>query len=96
MDCRVFDNRIKVYDSYTVPKDQIETELLDIKNRYTAHCVWNRTMESLKLEWAAHNLLYSWNIRPDKTKDVDLEYPQTNFNRFVYNILGWIALMLID
>ena len=96
IDCKVLDNRIKVYDSYKVHKADIENALQELKDRYPEHCTWNRDMKSLKLEWAAHNLLYSWNIRPSKTKDVDLEYPQKWCNRFAYFILGNFALLVID
>ena len=96
MDCKVMENRIKVYDSYSVPKADIEKELLKLKERYPEHCIWNRSMRSLVLEWAAHNLLYSLNIRTEKTKDVDLDYPQEWRFRFIYSILGAIALIFID
>lgn len=95
MECKVKENRIKVYDSYLVRKADFEKELADIKNRYTGHCVWNRSIQSLKREWAAHNLLYSLNIRREKTKDVDFDYPQGFFHRFAYFILGSFALLVI-
>lgn len=44
-----------------------------LKNR---DCVLERSNFSLLLEWASHNLLYDLHIARERTKDVDLEYPQ--------------------
>lgn len=96
MECKVMENRIKVYDSFSVPKADIEKELLKLKERFPEHCVWNRSMRSMVLEWAAHNLLFSLNIKVEKTKDVDLDYPQKWYYRFAYFIIGNIALQVID
>lgn len=96
MNCKVMDNRIKIYDSYGIPKAEMEKELLVLKSKYPSHCIWNRKMKSLKLEWAAHNLLYSMKYKVEKTKDVDLDYPQKWYYKFAYFILGNVALMIID
>ena len=95
MEYKVFDNRIKIYDSYKASIDQMREELDKLQELYPNHPVWNRTRISLKHEWAAHSLLYALDYKKDKTKDVDLEYPQKWYMKIVYSILGNLAFFVI-
>ena len=47
------------------------------------------------LEWAAHNMLYNLNIQRERTKDVDLDYPQKWYYKVGYGICGVVALIFI-
>ena len=95
MEHKVLENRIKIYDSYKVTNlDLMLDELNKLKELYPDHPTWNRSMHSLKLEWAAHNLLYALGYKKDKTKDVDLDYPQKWYMKIAYGILGNIAFFL--
>ena len=57
MEYRVFDNRIKIFDSYKYSIDQMRIELDNLQELYPDHPIWNRSSMSLKYEWAAHTLL---------------------------------------
>lgn len=39
-------------------------------------------------EWRVHNLLYSFGIERNRTKDVDLDYPQKWYHKLLYTILS--------
>jgi hypothetical protein len=95
MDFKVFPERIKLLNSVSIPKSDFKRELLEIKAYCPNHPVWNRTMKSLRKEWAAHNLAYALGIKRDKTRDADLDYPQKWYVRFIYGIVGCIALWAI-
>jgi hypothetical protein len=49
---------------------------------------FNREYSDLIHEWVAHNRLYKWGIKPEKTKDVDLEFEESRCKIFIYKILG--------
>lgn len=95
MEYRVFDNRIKIFDSYKYSIDQMRIELDNLQELYPDHPIWNRSRMSLKYEWAAHTLLYLLDYKKDKTKDVDLDYPQKWYKRVAYYILGNLAFFVI-
>ena len=92
---RVYPSRIKLYDSAEVSKKDFDKELLTVKELYPEHVIWKRTMRSLKREWAAHNLLYNMGIMKDRTKDVDLDYPQKWYIKVAYFFVGSFALLVI-
>lgn len=95
MNFKVFPSRIKLYDSAFVAKSDFEKELEDVKRQTPGHPTWERTMKSLRREWAAHNLAYALGIRRSKTKDVDLEYPQKFFAKIFYAIAGLLSMLFI-
>ena len=88
-------DRVKLYDSYIVPKSRFELEMNIIRyNRPTCR-LWERSINSLRREWATHTLLYNMKIQQEKTKDCDLEYKQKWYAKIGYAIIGTIALWLI-
>ena len=46
-------------------------------------------------EWAVHALCFRWNIKPDHTKDADLQFDLKCIYRFLYNLLGPIARLFL-
>lgn len=95
MNFKIFPDRIKLLNSVDVRKADFLKELLGLKDLYPDHPVWKRTMKSLRKEWAAHNLAYALGIKRNKTRDVDLDYPQKWYVRFIYGIVGRFALWVI-
>ena len=53
----------------------------------------NRSRFSLETEWACHNFLYALGIAQERTKDVDLDYPQKWYLRIAYTV-GWVLVWL--
>ena len=80
---------LHIVDSYKISKWNM---LKILKNR---DCVLERSNFSLLLEWASHNLLYDLHIARERTKDVDLEYPQKWYYKVAYFIIGLLALIVI-
>lgn len=95
MKYKVFADRVKLLDSYAVPKGRMQRELVAIRNLHPDCPLWQRTDGSLKREIAVHNLAYKLCIRRDKTKDTDLEYKPRWWMSFIYFIVGNIALLII-
>ena len=92
-------NRIKIIDSYKVKKSDFEKVFEIIKTVYNdIDLLKNRTTHSLKMEWAVHNFLYKLKFKPEKTKDVDLDYYVDKSNKLymiLYNILGPLVWVFI-
>lgn len=98
MNIDISKNNIHIEDSFDVSKRDIKGDLvviLEYADRQDCE-VCNRSLKSLCLEWYAHNLLYKWHIKRERTKDVDLNYPQTWKERIFYLILGSFAWLIID
>ena len=53
--------------------------------------VWNRSIDSLKREWAAHNAFHAMGIFRSRTGHMDLNWPQPWFVRLGYAILGRVV-----
>lgn len=66
---------VKIIDSYKISKWEM-SNYLDNLRKTTISDVFKRNNTSLIFEWATHNLLYNLHIAKERTKDVDLEYPQ--------------------
>ncbi|MBR1817544.1 MAG: hypothetical protein IJ772_01720, partial [Bacilli bacterium] len=68
-----YDANMKVFDSYKI-HDEVDQEallriLLYYEQLYPSS--WNRSLESMKLEWRVHNALYQLHYEEHRTRDVD-------------------------
>ena len=95
MDYEVSSNNIKLKSSYEVGKDDFERELAVIREQHPDSLVWNRSIDSLKREWAAHNAFHALGLVRKQTADTDLNWPQPWFIRLGYDLLGRIAWLFI-
>ena len=84
-------NNIQLKSSYEVKKADFERELLAMREQHPDCLVWNRSIKSLKLEWAAHNAFHALGILRRKTADTDLNWPQGWLTRIGYHIAGAIV-----
>ena len=91
MDYEVSVDNIQLKSSFEVSKDDFERELAAIRERHPDSLVWNRSMDSLKREWAVHNALHTLGIVRKQSADTDLNWPQPWFIRLGYDLLGRIA-----
>lgn len=91
MDYEVSANNIQLKSSFEVSKDDFERELAAIRNRHPDSLVWNRSMDSLKREWAVHNAFHALGMVRKQSADTDLNWPQPWLIRLGYDLLGWIA-----
>ena len=88
-------SNLHIEDSCVVPKGWFNYALTTIQNVYPTSDVWKRSEGSLRREWATHNMLYALGMWKDRTKDVDLNYPQKWYMKVAYNIVGMVALLFI-
>lgn len=85
---------IHIPDSFDYPKKTFKG-VLEMEKKLHPDCdVFFRSMFSLQMEWATHNLLYILNIQRARTKDVDLDYP-SDHPEWMYNLLGLISWIFI-
>lgn len=87
------ENNVHIEDSCTVGKKDMEGALLAIQIAHPELAVWQRSIKSLKREWATHNLCYMLGLWRSRTKDVDLNQP--NRWEWLYNITGAVALLIV-
>lgn len=96
MKYRTLSNRLKLVNSYLVPKDRFEVELNAIRYMTPDYPIWHlRSMASMRREWATHNLAYALRIKRSRTKDCDLEFKQTWYYKLAYGVVGTVALWVI-
>ena len=92
----ISENNLHIADSCLVPKKRFRRELVRIEGRNPDSLVWKRSKCSMMLEWAVHNALYDIGYAKERTKDVDLNYPQKLWEKVVYPILGCLFWPFID
>ena len=88
MDYEVSSNNIKLKSSYEVSKDDFERELVAIREQHPESLVWNRSLESLKREWAVHNAFHALGVARKQSAHTDLNWPQPWLIRVAYDLLG--------
>ncbi len=68
------DPNFKIYSSYLITDKNVRNEILEILCEYELlyPSKWDRTIESMRVEWLAHNVSYFFNYEPKRTIDVDL------------------------
>ncbi len=85
------DPNMKIYSSYRISDKDIRNEILEILCRYE-ECYpspWDRTIESMRLEWLMHNVSYFFNHEQNRTGDVDLNNNEEEYydNKVLSKIL---------
>lgn len=68
------DPDMMIYNSYRIQSAEEREDILRILTMYEEEypSEWERSLESMKNEWAVHNLFYSLNMKTSHTTDVDL------------------------
>ena len=95
MEYDVSSNNIRLKFSYVVRKDDFERELASIRERHPNCLVWNRSIDSLKREWAVHNAFHSLGLMRKQTAHTDLNWPQKWYIRMGYAVVGPIVWLFI-
>ncbi len=70
-----YDPNMKIYYSYQIDDKEIRNEIIEVLCKYEEYypSPWNRTKESMRLEWYMHNVSYFFEHQPHRTRDVDLD-----------------------
>ena len=87
----VSEGNIHLESSFKVPKGDFERELAAIREQHPQNLVWNRSLASLKMEWAVHNAMYALGLLRSRTSHTDLNWPQIWLFRIGYAIIGKIV-----
>lgn len=95
MKYQITKNNLHIFDSYKISKKKFDSELNSAQALHKESDVWKRSRLSLKLEWATHNALYALGIAKDRTKDVDLNYPQKWYVKTGYAVVGSLVWLFI-
>ena len=68
------DPNFKIFDSYLINDADVINEVLEALCEYERlhPSKWNRTIESMRMEWIIHNISYYYNYKRNRTTDVDL------------------------
>ena len=68
------DPNIAILNSYNITNKEIRNEILEIVCYYEIMnpSDWDRSIESMRLEWFCHNVGYYFNYKTDHTEEVDL------------------------
>ena len=91
MQYKVTPTNIQLKSSFEVRKEDFERELLSMREAHPESLVWNRSVRSLKREWAAHNAFHALGVFRKQTADVDLDWPQGWFYRIGYGLVGAVV-----
>lgn len=87
------ENNIHIENSYRVKRSSdMKNIIYIIRDTFKDLDINKRSIGSIINEWRVHNLLYSLNIYRDRTKDVDLEYPQSWYIKVLYTLLSPLYL----
>ena len=87
--CLSADN-ISIKDSYLITNQKQMQDILQAIRiaAFEQGYEYKRTNNSWVREWAAHNLLHSWNVAPERTGTVDLNEDESVFRRVGYFFLS--------
>ena len=91
----VTDTCIKVFDSYKVSKKEFKPFIDELRKEYQVTVLEKRSDCSFTNEWACHNFLYDLHIAREHTKDIDMQYPLTWWEKIVYPLFGWFCKIFI-
>lgn len=69
------DPNFQIISSYRINNKDIRNEILEVLMTYEElyPSEWNRTIESMRLEWFVHNASHMFNYKLDHSDDVDLD-----------------------
>ena len=81
IDERVDNNNMKIVSSHQIDDKDIQNTILYIIDEYEKEypTAWDRSIESMRIEWHAHNFFYKLNFKKTNTADVDFETSEENF-----------------
>lgn len=69
------DPNMKIYASCSICSREDRNDILEILQEYERRdpSEWDRSIESMRLEWLMHNISYNFDVQRRRTEDVDLD-----------------------
>ena len=86
-------SNIHIEDSYRISKHSFKAVLATYTDEQSQEVKAHRCQYSLICEWSCHNALYALGLWRDRTRSVDLNYP--NKWAWLYCIVGTLAYPFI-
>lgn len=85
----VTENNIHIENSCDILKNDFQSVLSLIKREYPGNKVLeNRSVKSMEREWCVHNWCYAHGIAKERTRSVDLNWPQRWWVKAIYAVAG--------
>ena len=84
------DPNMVIYNSCNIHDKDDKNAILQVLYEYEKEnpSDWDRTMESMRLEWFVHNFGYYFNYKLDHTTDIDLDNDdEEKYNKKIINYL---------
>ena len=85
------DPYIKILSSYKINDPNVRNEILEIVQEYEKMYPsnWDRSINSMKVEWFIHNILYNLNYKTERTQDVDFNNSEQEIysKRLIKNLI---------
>lgn len=81
---------VHVENSFLIKDDELKKKFLDLiimKGKLLGF-EYKRTFDSWLREWKAHNTLYNWKYKRERTASVDLNEDESLIKRFLYVFLA--------
>ena len=91
IDYTINPDNIHLESSFKVSKEDFEKELVALRERHPESNVWNRSIGSLKREWAVHNAFHAMGVVRKQAAHADLNWPQPWVIRVAYGLLGRVV-----
>lgn len=84
------DPNFVIYNSCKIHDKDDKNTILEVLEEYEEDnpSNWNRSIESMRLEWLMHNLGYRFNYKKNHTTDIDLD--NDDEEKFNKKILNWL------
>lgn len=81
VDERLINNNMKIISSHRIDDKDIQNSILYVIDEYEKEhpTTWDRSIESMRIEWHAHNFFYKLNFKKSNTADVDFENNEEKF-----------------
>ena len=75
------DPNAKILSSYEITDPEDRLEILEVLEIYSiVHDTdWRRSVESMRVEWTIHNILYDLHYKRERTEEVDLNNSEESF-----------------
>ena len=71
----LLDPNMKIYSSYEIVDKESRNDIIEVIQEYEKKypSTWNRTKDSMRLEWFLHNIFYDFGYQRNRTTNVDLD-----------------------
>ncbi len=83
---------LHIIDSYKIPGRDFYRVLKDISSQNpNAFLFKARCKLGMCTEWVTHNFLYKINFQRERTRDVDIDYPQKWYYKIAYPLIAFLT-----